>query len=315
MNFVKKYYPYFKWLIILAAYTYLLYVLFAFDDYETLWQQWEKAFATNWHYLLFVFLLLPLNWLFESYKWQLLLRDVLSISLKQSVVSVFGGAMAAFFTPNRIGEFPARSLFLQDGGRAKSIVLGMLGSLSQTLIIVLCGLPAVAIYFSMVKNKDLFFNPIIGMILFVVIAGCYFFLPELCRKLNSLITSEKIKKLLILIADMKRKRLFHILLISFLRYLIFCTQFFFMLSFFDVHLTPLQGFVAIAVNYLFVTFAPAVGFSEGIVRSSIAVLILSVFSSNTIGVAIAGVSIWLVNFVLPMLIGSVFMSKTDLAKS
>jgi hypothetical protein len=81
------------------------------------------------------------------------------------------------------------------------------------------------------------------------------------------------------------------------------------MGFFGVELHPIFGAVAIASYYLFVTFAPSLAFSEGAVRASIAILVFGVFSTNVIGIAAAGLFIWLLNFVVPMLIGSVVLGK------
>jgi hypothetical protein len=82
-----------------------------------------------------------------------------------------------------------------------------------------------------------------------------------------------------------------------------------LLHFFDVKLDILTGIIAIATNYLFITFTPSLAFSEGAIRTSMAILVIGTFSENTIGIAAAGMSIWLINFVLPMAVGSLFLGK------
>jgi len=100
--------------------------------------------------------------------------------------------------------------------------------------------------------------------------------------------------------------------ISLLRYLVFCFQFFLMLRFFGVQLELWQALIAIPANYLFVTFTPSVAFSEAAVRSSYAVLFIGAFSGQVVGIALAGMCIWMVNFVFPMLVGSVVMLKSKI---
>ncbi len=83
-----------------------------------------------------------------------------------------------------------------------------------------------------------------------------------------------------------------------------------MLRFFDVQLTPWQALLAIPTNYLFVTFTPSLAFSEGALRASYAVFVLGFFSPQTVNIALAGVFIWVVNWVIPLLAGSVIMLRS-----
>ena len=55
-------------------------------------------------------------------------------------------------------------------------------------------------------------------------------------------------------------------------------------------------------------------FSDGAVRAGVASAVFSPVASNSIGVIATGVSAWLINFVVPMLIGSVIWLKTDMGK-
>ncbi len=309
---MKKYYPILKWLILIAACAYLAYALWQFvqsGEAGVLWEQWKCSFAKNLWWLAAVFALLPLNWLAESRKWQLLIQAEEPISLKASLRSVLGGASVAFFTPNRVGEFPARSMFLQKGNRTKGIILGFIGSFSQTLVIIACGVPALWVYFSEARYavQPGYLCSVLAS--FFVIAVLYLFLPAFCKKIRNRSSLIKIEKYLAAISQLRVAVLGQVLFVSALRYAVFCTQFFCMLRFCEVELSLWQGAVGIAVNYLFITFTPSVGFSEGVVRSSAATLVLQAFSANTAGIAAAGVSIWAVNFVLPMMIGSMFLVK------
>ena len=97
--------------------------------------------------------------------------------------------------------------------------------------------------------------------------------------------------------------------VSFIRYAVFCIQFYFMIRFFSIELTPWQALIAIPTSYLFVTFTPSLAFSEAAIRSSYAVLIIGTFSGQVVNIALAGVCIWVINFVIPMLAGSVVMVR------
>ena len=303
------FYIIFKWLVLIAAYSYLAYKLITFDNYNVLFEQWELGWLHHAKYLLVVIVLLPFNWLFETLKWKFLLRKLEVLLLKDAFKSVMIGNTTAFFTPNRLGEFPGRSITLSQGKKLQGITIGVLGSISQTLTIMLFGIPSAWILFFFHNSNLNPLNYISFIAVFIGLIIIYFFLPRLCLYLKAKKLFHKIENLLLSITEFSFLDLMGVLLLSLFRYLIFCTQFYFMLLFFGVDLHPLYGAIAIATNYLFVTFTPSLSFSEGAVRASVAVLVIGILSTNIVGIAAAGLGIWLINFVIPMLIGSVIFAK------
>lgn len=311
MSIIQKYFPFIKAFILLAAFGFLAYMLLSFNNYAELWAQWNSSFEQNWIWLLLVLLFLPFNWLFETMKWQIIVRDLQKLTLGESFRAVMGGNTTAFFTPNRLGEFPGRSLFMEQGNRAQATLLGAFGSLSQTLVIILCGLPALVLLWSFSYTQNISYG-VYAAVLFVILFSLYLYLPQLSQLLVKYPFFRKWESYLLCFTQINHSRLLWVLAITLLRYLVFCFQFYFMLRFFCVELNGLAAMLGIATNYLFVTFAPSWAFSEGAVRASSAVLVLGLFSTNVLGIAAAGVFIWLLNFVLPMLAGSYFLSKTKL---
>jgi hypothetical protein len=57
-----------------------------------------------------------------------------------------------------------------------------------------------------------------------------------------------------------------------------------------------------------VTFTPSFAFSEALIRGSWAVFVIGSFADNIPGILMAGVGLWLVNVVVPVVIGSVLSS-------
>lgn len=311
---LKKYYSYLKWIIVIGSNIFLINSLINYNGYHNLWKQWSNSIFSGFGWLALVLLLVPLNWLLETKKWQILVANLENLSLRKAFCAVMGGNTTAFFTPNRIGEFPGRSLFLKEKHRLKGILLGIIGSFSQTFVIMLGGIPASLFFFSKLDTNNFDYVYLISAFLFsAILLLVYFFLPEICKKLSAIsLFPLKTKKLLLTLSRINRNILLHVCGVAMLRYIVFCLQLYFMLRFFCVHLPIWLGLVGIATNYLFITFTPSFAFSEGIIRASSAVLIMKVFSENTAGIAAAGVSIWLINFVVPIIIGSYFLSKTKL---
>ena len=83
-----------------------------------------------------------------------------------------------------------------------------------------------------------------------------------------------------------------------------------MLQYFQIEVSVLQALIAIPAMYLFITFTPSLAASEPAIRGSYAELIFSSFSTNNIGIMLTGIMIWLINFVVPMLLGTVVIGRT-----
>ncbi len=300
--------------IMIASYSYLAYKLLTFNQYDELAAQLKNKPVSQFCWLAAVFLLLPINWFLEAVKWKRMTSKVQKISIQTSIKAVFAGISTGFFTPNRMGELVGRVAFLDADHRKAGVTLSLVNSLTQNLIMALFGIPAGLIFFytstgSQEANKSGFLLGLIGFLL--VFSFFYFALPDLSRRFTESNIAKKIGTFTSFLSDYSPTDLIILVVISFARYLVFCTQFFLMLRFFGIHLDVWQALIGIPTNYLFVTFTPSVAFTEAAVRSSYSVLIIGVFSGQVVGITLAGVGIWAVNFIIPMLLGSVLMVKNQ----
>ena len=300
-----------KWLITLAAYGFLVYKL-AHIEY---WVELKDTFADinmiNLGFLMAVLLLMPLNWALETRKWQLLTSSTVHLSFKTSMKAVLAGLNTGFITPNRIGDFAGRILYLSPAHRTAGIALSLLNSLTQNIVLTFFGIAGGVVYFSAYhtdKNFDSYLM-VVG-VLFSAFIGLYFAFPGLVKKINTEKWAENLRNAAISLSLLKSKKLVVILGVSVVRFAIFCLQFYLMLRFFDIEITALQALSAIPVMYLLITFTPSLAAAEPAIRGSAALLIFSVFSSNEVGIILTGILIWLINFVIPMLAGSVIVGVT-----
>ena len=301
-----------KWLIILFAYSFLVYKLITFNHYKDFFRELSHVTGSRFLWLLLVFLLLPFNWFFESLKWKLLVAKIQKISLLHAFKSYLAGISTGFFTPNRVGELVGRIIFLKSENRQAGTTLSVINSLTQNIIMAFCGIPAALIFFLNKNEKmNVEFTKYINIVLiFLLLFGVfYFLLPVVSKKFIKNSRKLKLDKFIGFLSEYKFNELLKILGITILRYIVFCIQFYAMLHFFGVELTTLQALIAIPTTYLFVSFTPSVAFSEAAVRSSYAVIFIGSFIHNELAILLAGVSIWAVNFIVPMLIGSVIMIR------
>jgi hypothetical protein len=73
-------------------------------------------------------------------------------------------------------------------------------------------------------------------------------------------------------------------------------------------------FWLLGIFYLLMAMAPTIGFTELPVRATASVALFSLYSNNIIGIQAAALSIWLINLVLPAVIGSVLILGVKITK-
>lgn len=305
-----------KWLIFWLAYLFLGYKLVTFNDYAALGEYFRLASFENYFFLIIVFFLLPFNLLFEALKWRKLVSGIQPISLSFAFKSVLIGQTGAFFTPNRLGEFPTRSLLFPKDKIAPAVALGFVGSAAQMIVITFVGILAASFYVPLSQPQLLinislaswiFFGVLLLVILFLSfwVFKNYFRLSVKFQKSNW----ESLRILGQGLSQLSLKEFWKIFSFSALRFLIYSSQFYAMLLFMDVSITPFQALLSIPTIYLLVTYTPSFAFSEAMVRGSYAILVLSAFSTNAVGMAFSGILLWCVNYCLPMLFGSILAKK------
>ena len=306
----NKIYLLFKWILMFLAYGFLIYKAVTFEHWSDFRTIFSEMNFSRFTIFVFIVILMPINWVIEAWKWQKLCSKSEKISLVKSLKAVLAGITTGYVTPNRIGEFAGRILFLSENNRWAGLILSMVNSVTQNIVMTFFGVIFAWIYFTK-------FNPIdnygiyIAIVVFIIVffAVIYFTFPDFTNKILHQRISNKLRGIIQSFTDFSFSDLVKILGISTVRYIIFCFQFFLMLHFFGIQISVFQSIVAIPTMYLFVTYTPSFSFAEPAVRGSVAVMVLSVFSNNEIGILLTGIFIWIVNFVLPMVAGSVLVMR------
>ncbi len=308
---LKHIYTALKWLILTSAYLFLGYKLFVYDGYAELAYYFSTAGVAQYLFLLLVFLLLPLNLLCESLKWRTLVSGLQPLSVSLAFKSVLIGQTGAFFTPNHLGDYPTRALLLRSENAVPAVALGFVGSAVLTAVITFFG--SLALFFLYTTYFEIFnFSPfyfvVFLLIGFLPIAFLAFFYKPLIQFLQK---SKKkwLRRLGEGLSYLALCDFWQIVGLSALRFVVFSLQFYLMLLFAGVSLLPLQALIGIPTYYLMVTCTPSFGAFEAGVRALYADLVFSVFSDNYAGIVIAGVLLWVVNYCVPMIVGSFLFRK------
>jgi hypothetical protein len=280
-----------------------------------------KTYFNNggYGYALVGVLLMPVNWLIESYKWKLLVKRLEPISLFTAVKSILSGVSISIYLPNRIGEFGGRIIQLPIGKRLQGIALSITASLSQLLATLIFGTTALWIAH---KNNWLtsFYNsnnsPLLqeilnytGIIVVFIISLVYWRIPWLFTLLEKF---KFLKKFVFALKDAEAltdKELFTTFLLSSFRYLVFLIQFVCMLKAFNVQIPIWQLCTLISTYYLIMAVIPSITMAELGIRGHVALgLLAGVQAGNEVGITLATTIIFIINILVPALLGSVFVA-------
>ncbi len=275
----------FKILLAIAAYGFLAYKLITYKDYSSLFETWNGLDLKQVGWLVCAIVLFPLNLFLEAAKWRFLLRGLASIRYSEALRHVFCGSVGAFVTPYRLGDYPARAMFLGDKKTwGKGTVLGFVGGAAQTLVIILLGIVP-AIYY---LKQDI--NPFWIILGFSLCLAVIFLFPRLI-KLDFTIPS--------LLGAMGW---------SALRYFVFSFQLYAVFLFVGASISPIDALISIPLYYLLVTVTPNMPVADLGIRGSWGVLLFSQFAPIPV-ITLAILLLYIINTILPTLIGSILLYR------
>lgn len=271
-----------------------------------------------WMVIVFVFV----NWGLEALKWQLLMKVLQPISFATAYKSVLCGVTFSLNTPNRMGEFAGRILFVEEGKRIKAITLSVAGSMAQLIITMLMGCFGLAWLLINSDSREVLMGVSVfwlqlflyGSILSTAIFIFFFFrFSWLIKLLAKLPYADRLTKYINVLETFDAKILLRLLLISFFRYAVFVLQYIFMLQLLQVEQNVWLGFWIITVMFWILAIIPSFAIAELGIRGTVAKALFS-YSSNTIGILTATFGIWFVNLFIPALIGSLLILGIKIKK-
>jgi len=245
-----------------------------------------------------------------------------NISFSKAFKAVLTGTTIASFTPNRIGDYLGRMLYIGEGKRIQSIPLTVICSMAQMLVTIITGIAGVFYlqnYLHTQRLEDhqpmqLGLNILswLTALLFVTITFIYFRLSAVVRFLEKRGFGKYLAPVRVL-KDVKLTILFNILSLSFARYLVFILQYYLLFSLFGVSLTWVQTFAGISTMFLVMAFVPTFTFLTDLgLRWESSIQIIRLFSSNTTGIFAVSFGIWMINLIIPALIGSLLILRIKL---
>ena len=292
------------------------------DDLGNVWREFLTRWSLDRGWMIaLVCALMPVNWLLETRKWTVLLSPSLTLTMRQGIKAIAGGIALSLFTPNRVGEYGGRILFVPSEYNWRAVVATLVGSLGQNTVHVTFGLVAAMCFGFGASENALNISPgyWIGASVFVILllAG-YFYSPDIARFALRIEPVKWLRRPWRGLQHLKKittRELAFAINISLLRYAVFSFQFVLLLLYFDVGVP--FGWLAggVAVMYLMQTSIPLPPFVDLIARSELAIVLWAAYDVNELTVLAASFFIWIINLLIPAFFGLYAISTVNVLQS
>jgi len=291
-------------------------------EYRDLLESYFNSKKFIW-LLVLVVLLMPLNWFLEAAKWRYIVSAKEQISFPLAVKAIFAGASVSSLSPNRIGDFLGRVFVLKKTSFLQGAFITLIGSFAQTLISLIIGFLAFAYleyYDPNAANTNNFLLLSIPAIIIVLILYVYFKISVLSRIIPK--SWRKIRTYVKILSQYRLPQLSVVLLYSLFRYLVFSTQFVIMLWAVGIQFPIFHLYIIVFTIFFINMFRPSVALIEFAIRGAVSVAVMDAYfeffldkgPAEHTNIVIASTLIWLVNIILPAIIGLFFIKDIKFFK-
>ena len=329
---------FFKMVLVLLFAALLVQELGSGDKLRSAWAAFRVQWAgANVWWAAAALALLPLNWGAETQKWLLLLRVFSpAASWGLALRGVLAGVSLAVFTPNRLGEFAGRVLLVPPELRWRAAAVNVVSTLSQTLVVLAAGGLGLWWFVRQVLRPEPFYAGAVAVLTAVGVAALFFFyfqirlLVPALRRLRWLRSWARLRKerwpwlgkqlrLLLrgvaVLGRLEQRTLWAVLGWAAFRYAVYSAQYFFLLQFFGVQTGIWGGLAGISTLFLLQTGIPLPPAMGLVARGSLAVQVWSQFGANEVSSLSATFTLWIINLILPALVGTFFLLNVHTNKA
>lgn len=304
-------------LVILAVSLWFLYIKLISEDGWKGFEAIELSEIIKQPLLWLVIILMAINWGIEALKWKILVNRFEAISYYTAIKSIVTGVFISLFVnilvPNRLGEFAGRILYVRLN-KIKAALITSIGSFAQFIATALFGAIAFSVFsFSNISDKPL--EKYEGYLLvsaLVLLVGLIILLYLNINVLSWVLRKPKFlrrfKKITSVFYFYNTSRLVKVLVLSILRYGVFCSQFILLLWVCGVDITVAQGLMAVPIIFLVQTVVPSNMLSDLVIRGAASTSFLGYFSDNNAGILAAAYLLWAINIFIPGVLGAISFS-------
>ena len=321
--FKKKYLELFIKILIGGLLAWAIYrQVFARQDIDMLWKSLVAKFVYPNHLWLFMVLLLaPLNIAFEAMKWHELIKSFTSMKKWRVFKAVLSGITIAIFTPNRVGEYGGRILFVSPEHNWKAVIATVVGSLAQLLILLSFGLLGLMVFSNHFLKTETYVLSLVvsmGAVLIGVMLFSFFnidMLVPLVKRIPFIQHFKRFFKHLLVLKNYHKQELWKALGFAFLRYATYSLQYYFLLKFYGIPISPFIGLAGISTIFFVQASVPLPPVMGLLARGEIALYVWGNFSEDQAAILAATFTLFVINIAVPALLGMVFIVQSNILKS
>jgi len=259
-----------------------------------------------------VFAMMLLNWVLEAAKWQYLTRRLMPMSLWKATEAVFCGLTWAFSTPNRLGEYGGRVMFLPPRKRIMGVFAMAVGSFGQNVVTNVVGALAImwfVWYFLHIALPIYIGLYILANSFIILFLLFYFNLQWMVSLFDKVKLFKKYHRFFGIMAKYTFGELIRIMGFCVARYTVFSLQYYVVLHMLVPGISLHDTTCMISIMMFIQSAIPSLDIFDIGVRTTVAAYLFSFITAQTIAVVATVASIWFINLVIPAILGSVFIFK------
>jgi hypothetical protein len=294
-NKTKQYLTLIIKLVIVFGAFYFIYDKLVHDD-KLSWKQFsgilQHKFTVGW--ILFMLCFSVLNRFLEILKWKNLVLVIEKISLFTATKQVLAGVTAGLFTPNGIGEYAGKALYFPKTETKRVLFLNLICNGIQMVLTIIFGLIGL-----LYLGYTMYFFILLGIGLLLL---TFLFLTK-----NANIKGYSIALFLEKVSEIPKKIHQKNILLAIARYLTFSHQYYFLFVLFGVEIDYFTLMATITAVYFIASSLPSFQFLDFVVKGGVAIWFFEKLNIDEYVVLFISTFMWLLNVVLPVIIGSYFV--------
>jgi uncharacterized membrane protein YbhN (UPF0104 family) len=274
----------------------------------------ELSSLEVWITITIIFILMLANWFLECLKWKFLIHKIEPISIKKSIESVFCGLTWAVFTPNRIGEYGGRIFFLSSRKRLQGVVAMSVGQIAQMVITNVAGALAFLWFIYNYVINDLWVFVFLSLLISIFCIGIivfYFNIHWMNNLLMSIKFLRRYKAFLSVLTRYSLTELSKVMLYSVSRFVVFTIQYLLIINLLVPEIHFIHASLLVFILFFVQSALPSLDLLDIGVRSMTATYFFSFVTEQEIAIMAATALIWLVNLIIPAIMGSFFVFKLN----
>jgi len=286
-------------------------------NFAVQWQELKAHWQQGSQLLLCCILLMaPLNWILEAIKWKMLLRKIEPVPLRKALASIFTGIAFALVTPNKVGDFAGRILYLDDRNKLRAAIATLIGNLSQTIVTYGFGIAGL-LYFNIAYPGGW---PRFALVAALLSCALLLWLYLKIDRIAVWAEHRKwLRRVIISIRVLKRysgRDLLALLGVSFLRFCAYNLQFLLLVNLLGAGIPWYTGFLVSGLMFWMITVIPSLFLADLGVRGYIAGLLFTdtALAANSVAILAGSYIIWTLNLALPAVIGSLLLLTIRISK-